>query len=176
VNVKLSKISIISSNILAIALMGTITTNPAYATSFKNNSFAENPKQTQLLNGDSVSIFPKKSEELKLSPSLQTVLSKNYKIKSNLFQDVENVISQVKEASTVSQETIDGKVVYLYNLESTKPGKSSQSNPIYSRTYLNRWKLPTPPIKRRVSEPTNAIALIGTFCFFVIQQKLFKRS
>ncbi len=179
-NVKVSKISIISANILAIALMGTITSNPGSATSLKKTSFGENPKQTQLLNSNSVSIFRRKSEELKLSPGLQTVLGKNYKIKnqikSNLFQEVENVISEAKQASTFTQETIDGKVVYLYNLESTKPGKSSQTNQLYSRTYLNRWKLPTPPTKRKVSEPTNVIALIATFCFFATQQKFFKRG
>jgi hypothetical protein len=181
VNVKVSKLSIIrtnivSANILAIALMGTITSNPASANSL---TFTEKPKQTQL-NSDYRSIFPRKSEELKISPGLQTILGKNYKIKnkikSNLLQEVENVISEAKQASTVTQETIDGKVVYLYNLESTKPGKSSQTNQLYSRTYLSRWKLPTPPIKRKVSEPTNVVALMATFCFFAIQQKLFKRA
>ncbi|NJL62748.1 MAG: hypothetical protein HC903_14085 [Methylacidiphilales bacterium] len=180
-HVKIGKISIISANILsAIALVGTITSNPVVANSLNNTSFAEKPKQPQLLKSDSVSIFPRKSEELKLSPSLQTILGKNYKvknhIKSNLLQEVENVISEAKQASTVTQQTIDGKIVYLYNLESTKPGKSSQTNQLYSRTYLSRWKLPTPPPKRKVSEPTNAIALMVTFCFFVTKKKFLKRG
>jgi hypothetical protein len=185
VDVKVSKISIIranivSANLLAIALMGTITTNPASATSLMNISFPENPKQTQLLNRDSVSIFPKKNEELKISPGLQTILGKNYKIKnrikSNLLQEAENVISEAKQASTFTQETIDGKVVYSYNLESTKAGKSPQTNQLYSRTYLNSWKLPKPPTKRKVSEPTNVIALIATCCFFATQKNFLKRS
>ncbi len=178
-HVKIGKISIISANILsAIALVGTITSNPAHASSLKNIPFTEKPKQPQLLNSDSVSIFPRKSEELKLSPGLQIILGKNYKIKnhikSSLLQEVENVVSEAKQASTVTQETIDGKIVYLYNLESTKPGKPSQPDQLYSRTYLGRLKLPTPPPKRKVSEPSNLIAVIATFCLFATQQKLFK--
>ncbi|PAX57219.1 hypothetical protein [Brunnivagina elsteri] len=177
---KVSKITIISANIFAIALVGTITSNPACANSFKNTSFTDKPNQNKLLNRDYVSLFSRKNEELKLPPSLQKILGKNdeikHKIKSNLFQEVENVISEAKQASTVTQETIDGKIIYLYNLESTKPGKSYQTNQLYSRTYLIRYKLPTPPIKRKVSEPTNVIALIATFCFFTTQQKLFKRG
>ncbi|BAZ37244.1 hypothetical protein NIES4101_31650 [Calothrix sp. NIES-4101] len=172
-SVIISQISKISANILTFALVSTINAIPVSATSLKNIPHEEEYQQSV----DS-SKFSVKNEALKLPPRLQGILGKKYNSKNQIqrhfFAEAENTISQVQKASTVTEERIDGKIIYLYHLESTKPHKSSPAKRIYTQPYLSRLKLPQAPPKRKVSEPRTAIALIMVFCVFGTQKRIFK--
>ncbi|MEA5573735.1 hypothetical protein [Calothrix sp. UHCC 0171] len=168
----ISQMSKISANILALALISTINAIPVGATSLKNI-----PHQEYQSLVDS-SKFSVKDDALKLPPRLQDVLGKNRKNKNQIqrrfFAEAENTISQVQQASTVTEETIDGKRVYLYNLESPKSDKSFPTKQIYTQPYLSRLKLPQAPPKRKISEPGTVIAVMAVFCIFVTQKRLCK--
>lgn len=160
----------ISTNILIVIVMGTLTTVPAQANSLTNIPFDENLEQTKSLDRDATL----DSQRLKLSPSLQSILDKNSQPKNQLhhrlLEKAQTNIDQAKQASTVTQTTIAGKNVYLYDLESTKP-KGASNFQVESGAYLSRWKFNQSKPRRKVSEPGTSMALVGVFGWLGLKKR-----
>lgn len=160
---------LLSLNVLMTLTLSSIAATPAQATSLKNIPFTEQLKANNNEN-DNISL---NSQLLQLAPNSSKLSSKNpestNELESRLLQEAQDTINEVKEANKVTQETIDGKTVYLYNLETIKPtGTGSYLN--ISGANQIRWKLPAPKI-RKVSEPATGLGLVLVFVLFTARRR-----
>lgn len=161
---------IISINILVISMLSSIAAIPAQATSLKNISFVEQLKPNKNEN-DNTSL---NNQLFQLVPNSSKLFSKNpeskNELESRLLEEAQDAINEVKEASKVTKETINGRTVYSYNLETIKPSGTG-SNPNISGNNQIRWKLPAPKV-RKVPEGATGVGIVLAFFLFTVQRRL----
>ncbi|MBF2066752.1 MAG: hypothetical protein IGS39_20390 [Calothrix sp. C42_A2020_038] len=157
-------------NVVIITGLASVTITPAQATSLKNVPFEQKEEFKILLNQNK----DISNNLLKLSPNIKNFLSNKHdnEIEYRLFQETQDTLNEVKQASKVTQENIDGKtIVYFYSLESTKPTDQLSNNTNISGTYQILRKLPAPPARRKVSEPATGFGVV-ILSYFTVQHKL----
>jgi len=171
-----------------VAVVGlTIATTPASAFSFKTDNLIKNssvnplPENHPSLNWelDLTKTKPTGNEatdKLNLNQvrpyhlNKQGILAGKYTSGnqvSQLLQKAESNIEEITQASEVSNEIIDGKTFYKYQLGDTNINKNTH-------TYTNTWKAPASPPKRKIPEPSTILGLIAIASLFVTQRKKMK--
>jgi hypothetical protein len=157
------------TNILLVFIFGTIAF-PAQATSLKNFSLLKELKLNKNENHLSLD-----NESFDLVPKISKLSSKNSEDKNelqpDLLKEVQATVKEVKEANNITKETIDGKTVYFYNLETTKPSNLASSANV-SKASQVRWRLSTPRQARKVSEPFTGMGLLLAFAVLTTKYKL----
>ncbi|MCV3217560.1 PEP-CTERM sorting domain-containing protein [Plectonema radiosum NIES-515] len=157
-----------------MAVVGlTIAATPASALSFKTDNFTIN-YSVNTLNDNHTSLIELPLNLNQVPPDdfdTQRILAGTYTTDnqvSQLLQKAQSNIGEIIQASEVSNETIDGKTFYKYDVGDTN-SKTKET-----LTYTNTWKAPASPPKRRIPEPSTILGLTAIASLFVTQRQKMK--
>ncbi|AFZ01149.1 PEP-CTERM sorting domain-containing protein [Calothrix sp. PCC 6303] len=148
----------------------TVLTSPVQAASLKDAEFPSSSKELKVKN---ISLF---------TPQPEIVSSKNtytnyfdsdqfaYKLQMPVTK-FSHTIAQLEEAAKITEDVVDGKIIYTYQGNNKTTIKTTSQSPNTTQYLSNRWQVPKASPRRRVPESSSIIGLL-IFIGFVVNKQV----